>query len=408
MNPIITSLLETDMYKFSMGQAIYHQFPNYMTRWAFKCRNEDVIFTDEMIAEINRQLDAYCNLRFTSDELQYLSNIPWIKQDYVNFLKLWYPQRSEIKVERTDSGCHLDIQAYGTWLNTSMYEIAILAIVNEVYFKFQYHYPDLLDQFKQRASEKLLLLHDGEYEIGPFSEFGLRRRLSGEAQEHIISKLQDCKMAGMLNKSTFIGTSNVFLARKYDILPVGTMAHEFIEGVGQGNHMLNPAYSNHFMLESWVREYGVDNGIALTDCIGTDVFLRDFNKTYATLFSGVRHDSGDPIEWGNKIIDHYRKLGIDYTKKTLLFSDSLNFKRATEIYKYFQNKEAGIKVAFGIGTYLANDTDARPLNIVFKMIECNGMPVAKLSDTPGKCMCRDIEYINYLDRTIKWRLSHEN
>lgn len=396
---IINSLMETDSYKFSMGQAIYHQFPDYMTRWNFKCRNADVVFTHEMVEEIRAQLKEYCNLRFSEDELDYLSKIRWIKPSYVNFLRLWKPRFEDFLIEETNDGCHLKIQTYGTWLNTSMYEIPILAIVNEVYFKMQYNYADLLKDFKQRADQKIQDLIDGKYELGVFSEFGERRRLSAEAQRYVVKALSVNDT--LFKNSHFIGTSNVYLARECGVIPVGTMAHEFGQAVGQGNHKHNPAYSNHFMMESWVKEYGIDNGIALTDCIGTDVFLRDFNRTYATLFSGVRHDSGDPIAWGEKIIAHYKKLGINPKTKTLLFSDSLNFEKAAEIYRYFKDQA---KVAFGIGTFIANDTNAPALNIVCKVIECNGCPVAKLSDVEGKGMCQDEEYVKYLKRTIEWRL----
>ena len=252
--------------------------------------------------------------------------------------------------------------------------------------------------FKTRARKKLLALKDGLYEVGAFSEFGLRRRYSGEMQDWLINLMVVHNVPG------FVGTSNVYLAKKYGLKPVGTMAHEFTQVVGQAHHEHNPAYSNHYMMKAWVKEYQTQNGIALTDTIGTDVFLRDFNLTYATLFSGVRHDSGDPIAWGEKIIAHYKKLGIDPKTKTLLFSDSLNFEKAMDIYRHFKDKA---KVAFGIGTYLSNDCGVEPLNIVFKVIEANGSPVCKLSDVEGKSMCRDEEYISYLRRTIDWRLAHE-
>ena len=183
------------------------------------------------------------------------------------------------------------------------------------------------------------------------------------------------------------------------------MAHEWIMCAGQGNHKHNPAYSNWFALDAWVKEYGVLNGTALTDTITTDCFLRDFQLTYATLYSGVRHDSGDPFVWGDKMINHYKSLGIDPHTKTLLFSDSLDFERATKIYKYFKDKA---HVAFGIGTFIANDTDDEPLNIVMKVTKCNGQDVAKISDTAGKGMCKNADYVDYLNRCIKWRLEHEN
>ena len=402
LQPIICSLLETDLYKFSMGQAIYHQFPGYKTTWTFKCRNNDVFFTAEMVEEIKEQIKHYCNLGFMEEELQYLDKIKWFKGSYIDFLRLWHPRYEDFEIT-TDSPCGLSIETKGTWLNTSMYEIPTLAIVNEVYFRMKYNYDELLDNFKDRLNEKYENLKSGKWYLGTFSEFGLRRRLSAEAQELAVEKLshlndtQHCA-------STFIGTSNVYLAKEFNLLPVGTMAHEWIMCVGQGNHKHNPAYSNWYALDAWVKEYGVLNGTALTDAITTDCFLRDFQLTYSTLFSGVRHDSGDPIEWGEKMINHYLSLGINPETKTLLFSDSLNFEKADKIFRHFQGRA---KVAFGIGTYIANDTFVEPLNIVMKTTKCNGQDVAKISDVEGKGMCKNPEYVDYLKRCISWRMDHE-
>lgn len=398
MERIITSLLETDAYKFSMGQAIYHQFSDFKTTWSFKCRNEDVHFTQEMVDEIKRQLLLYTELRFKEDELKYLHNITWIKGSYVDFLRLWKPRYEDFTIS-TDAPCGLSIETKGTWLNTSMYEIPTLAIVNEVYFRMAYDYDKLMDSFRKRLDAKIARLEAGEYDLSAFSEFGMRRRLSGEAQDLAVRSLKEAK----LGASKFVGTSNVYLAKKYGITAVGTMAHEWIMCVGQGNHKHNPAYSNWYALDAWVKEYGVLNGTALTDAITTDCFLKDFQLTYATLFSGVRHDSGSPYEWGDKMIAHYESLGIDPKTKTLLFSDSLDFERATAIKKYFDGRA---KIAFGIGTYIANDTDEPPLNIVMKTTACNGMDVAKISDVEGKGMCKNPEYIDYLERCIEWRMNH--
>ena len=292
MERIITSLLETDAYKFSMGQAIYHQFSDFKTTWSFKCRNEDVHFTKEMVDEIKRQLLLYTELRFKEEELEYLHNITWIKGSYVDFLRLWKPRYEDFTITQ-DAECGLSIETKGTWLNTSMYEIPTLAIVNEVYFRMAYDYDHLMDSFRERLDDKIAKLEAGEYDLAAFSEFGMRRRLSGEAQDLAVKRLKEAK----LGNSKFVGTSNVYLAKKYGITAVGTMAHEWIMCVGQGNHKHNPAYSNWYALDAWVKEYGVLNGTALTDAITTDCFLKDFQLTYATLFSGVRHDSGSPFEW---------------------------------------------------------------------------------------------------------------
>lgn len=398
---IVDSLLQNDAYKFSMGQAIYHQYSGYTTTWTFKCRNKDVKFTPAMVQEIDAQIRAYCNLRFRESELDYLKNIKWIKEDYIDYLRIWRPRYEDFIIS-TDAECGLSIETTGTWLNTSMYEIPTLAIVNEVYFRMAYNYTELLSSFKDRLDNKFENLKNGHWYAGTFSEFGLRRRLSGEAQELVVEKFSHLNDT-LHSASRFIGTSNVYLAKKYNLTPVGTMAHEWIMCTGQGNHKHNPAYSNWYALNSWVKEYGILNGIALTDTITTDCFLRDFQLTFATLFSGVRHDSGDPFEWGNKMIEHYKSLGIDPKSKTLLFSDSLDFERADKLYRAF-GKETN--VAFGIGTYLSNDTAVPPLNIVMKVTKCNGQDVAKISDTEGKGMCKNPDYVDYLKRAIDWRMEH--
>lgn len=401
LHPIITSLLETDMYKFSMGQVIFHQFSDYKTTWTFRCRNKDVRFTPEMVLEVKEQIKHFCDLRFTEEELEYLDNILWIKGSYIDFLRLWHPRYEDFQISE-EGECGLSIETKGTWLNTSMYEIPTLAIVNEVYFRMAYDYGHLLQAFREKLEEKVkwLEVQDGRYSLSGFSEFGLRRRLSAEAQELAVRRLADADYSN----SEFIGTSNVYLAKITGKKPVGTQAHEYIMCVGQGNHKHNPAYSNWYAMDEWVKEYGILNGIALTDTITTPCFLKDFNLTFATLHSGVRHDSGDPYVWGESIIAHYQKLGIDPATKTLLFSDSLDFKKANDIFHYFNGR---VKVAFGIGTYISNDTDVEPLNIVMKVTKCNGQDVAKLSDVDGKGMCQNPEYVEYLQRCIDWRMQYE-
>lgn len=399
MEQIINSLLENDLYKFSMGQAIYHQFSDYKTTWSFKCRNEGIYFTEEMVEEIKRQIKLYCNLHFTEDELDYLNHIRWLKGSYIDFLRLWHPRFEDYEIKH-EGEKGLTIETKGTWLNTSMYEVPTLAIVNEVYFRMSYDMAKLEEEFKEKLEKKIVDLRSGKYNIGSFSEFGLRRRLNQKMQDLAIRELGNNNYPD----SCFIGTSNVYLAKKYNLTPVGTMAHEWVQAVGQGDHKHNPAYSNWYMMDAWIKEYGILNGIALTDTITTDCFLKDFQLTYATLFYGVRHDSGDPFVWGEKIISHYESLNIDPKNKTLLFSDSLDFKKASSIYAYFKDR---CKVAFGIGTYISNDTQIPSLNIVMKITKCNGSDVAKLSDVEGKGMCKNPNYIDYLQRCIKWRMNNE-
>ena len=408
LKPIITSLLETDLYKFSMGQAIYHQYPSYNTLWSFTCRNVGVHFSKEMIEEIKEQIQHYCSLQFTEEELEYLGKLEWLHTDYIDHLRLWKARYNDFEISEGGE-CGLLLTANGTWLNTSMYEIPVLAIINEVFFRFSYNYDELLEQYKRKLAEKTQWLIDGTYNIGGFSEFGLRRRLSGEAQELAVKTL--CENNSKYKDSHCVGTSNVYLAKKFGVIPVGTMAHEYVMCIGQGNPMLNPAYSNKFAMESWNKEYGVLNGTYLTDTIGEATTHLDMGYTFSICFSGVRHDSGDPYEWGEAWIEHFKKYYEKYRdervnpkNKTLLFSDGLDFERASKLYSYFKDR---IKVAFGIGTYIANDTDAEALNIVMKVSECNGRPVAKLSNADGKTTCTDNSYIEYLKKTIDWRLSHK-
>lgn len=400
--PIVKSLLDTDLYKFSMGQVYYHQYQSDLATWDFKARNvgessSHEKFTSADVDEIIRQVEVYCALRFDEDELECLTNkFPWIHTDYVNFLRFWHPDFRDFTINGTGiSG--LSIHFSGVQAYVSFYEIPILEIVAEVYYRNHYDYNKLISEFKSKSLEKIELLKSGKLHPFTFSEFGARRRLSFEAQDWLIRTLSESNVPG------FMGTSNVYLSKKYNTNAAGTMAHELIMTVGQGHPRYNPAYSNWYSLDSWVKEYGTWNGIALTDTIGTDAFLLDFQKTFATLFSGVRHDSGDPIEWGDKIINHYKSLGIDPMTKTLLFSDSLNLNKASDIAKYFEGKS---KVAFGIGTDWSGPQSIDALNIVCKVALVNGLDVAKLSDAPGKNMCRSPDYIDYLKRSISWRLNH--
>ena len=400
LKPIINSLIETDQYKLNMMDVVMRKFNDYTVVWTFKCRNEDVRFTPEMIQEIREQVDHYCTLKFTDDELEWLKkNLPWLSIGFINHLKFWHPVRNEIWINENNiqsyNDCGLAIEAHGTWLNTSFYEIALLALVNEVYFAFKYGVGSKDIEFQKRTIEKFGKLGI-EYDIGNFAEFGLRRRLSGEMQDWLIKYCVEQKVPG------FVGTSNVFLAKKYGCKCVGTMAHE-IGMAMMSDLQYNPAYINKRIMEVWTECFGIKNGTVLTDVVGRDAFLADFDERFATLFSGVRHDSGNPLEWGDAIIKHYEKLGIDPKTKMLLFSDALDFEKATKIKKYFDGR---CKVSFGIGTYLAGIQDKTPLNIVMKVTEANGIPVCKLTDNPEKAMGKDKNFIDFVRRSIDWRITH--
>lgn len=401
--PIVKSLLDTDLYKFTMLQVYIHQWSEDHATWDFKARNvgegtKHEKYTAEDREEIRKQIAAYCSLRFEKDELEWLSDPikrPWIHHNFTEYLEDWVPHLEHFLIE-DDSKTGLTIHTAATQCKCSPYEIPVLEIAAEVYYRNHYDYDTMAKAFKEKTLEKIAEIKNGIYKPGIFSEFGARRRVSYELQDWLVKTLKENNVPG------FIGTSNVHLARKYDLTAVGTMAHEFIMSVGQGHQCYNPAYSNWFALDSWIKEYGTMNGIALTDTIGTDVFLRDFKKTFATVFSGVRHDSGDPYAWGDKMIAHYKSLGIDPMTKTLMFSDGLNLEKATALNEYFKGKA---KVAFGIGTDWSGPQNVEPLNIVCKVAIVNGLDVAKLSDAPGKNMCRNPAAIEHLKNEIAWRMA---
>ena len=391
LKPIINSLLDTDLYKFNMDQVIFHKHTNLYGTYLFKCRNEGVKFTKEMLDEINEQIDHLCTLVFQKDELDYLRQIRFIKDDYVEFLRLWRPLRDYVTVFLENDGT-LKVDITGPIFSCMQFEIYLLEIINEVYFRFQYNYEDLVASARARLWNEILKFKNGHYDF-KFAEFGCRRRLSHEWQDEVVRTLKH-------EVPNMVGTSNVYLAMKYNLVPVGTYAHEFVE-MYQGIAKIPVAYGNYYAMKDWYEEYRGDNGTALTDTLTTDLFLMDFDRSMSNNFSGVRHDSGDPYEWGEKMIAHYQKYGIDPKTKMLLFSDSLNFEKAQALYEYFKDR---IKVSFGIGTYCTNNTDVDALNIVIKLQYVNGRPVAKISDAAGKTMCQDDSYAQYLKEAIEFRI----
>ena len=393
LEPIVTSLLDTDLYKFNMNQVIFHKHTNLNGVYHFKCRNEGIIFTKEMLDEINEQIDYLCKLTFKEDELNYLRSIRFIKNDYVEFLRLWHPIRDYVTTSLENG--NLKIIVSGPLFSAMQFEIYLLEIVNEVYFRFQYDYNELLASAKERLAKKIEAFNTGKYTF-KWAEFGCRRRLSKEFEGYALKELKD-------KTKNMVGTSNVYYAYKYNLTPIGTYAHEYVQ-MFQGIDSIPLAYTNYYAMKDWYTEYEGDNGTALTDTVTTDLFLKDFNRSMVNNYSGVRHDSGDPYVWGEKILAHYRKFGVDPKTKMLLFSDSLNFDKAQEIYEYFKDK---CKVSFGIGTFVTNDTKVDALNIVIKLQYVNGRPVAKISDAPTKAMCDDEKYFEYLQEAVKFRLERE-
>ncbi len=382
---IIDSLLDTDLYKFTMQQCVLHQFPGAQVQYRFKCRTPNVdlrLFLDE----INAEIDHLCELHFTDEELAYLGGLRFIKSDYVDFLSLFHLKRNYIQVvESDDYPCGIDISIKGPWLHTILFEIPVLAIVNEVYFRRLYGDLDK-SEGRRRLAEKIHLLlsepNNGDLHI---SDYGTRRRFSRAWQEEVLLTLKK-ELGPMLS-----GTSNVLLAKKFGLIPLGTMAHEYL----QACQALGPRLrdSQVYGFEMWAKEYRGDLGIALSDVYGMEPFLKDFDMYFCKLFDGARHDSGDPFVWGERMIEHWACNKCDPRSKSLIFSDALTIPRVIELYRRFHGR---VGIGFGVGTNLMNDLGPTALNVVIKMVQANGQPVAKISDAPEKGMCEDEGYLRYL------------
>ncbi len=396
---IIASLLDTDLYKFTMMQVVLHQFPGAQVEYRFKCRNPGVnlaVHADE----IRQEIRALCNLRFQDDELAYLRSLRFIKSDFVDFLGLFKLNEKYITVTPQPTG-ELEIVIEGPWLHTILFEIPVLAIVNEVYFRNSQPKPDL-DEGRRRLDIKIAELREAGLGDLKIADYGTRRRFSRAWHEEVLrvlaAKLGTVRSPGQTGAAPgqLAGTSNVLQAMRMGLLPLGTMAHEYL----QASQALGPRLrdSQIFAFESWAREYRGDLGIALSDVYGMNAFLRDFDMYFCKLFDGARHDSGDPFTWGERMLEHYQRNRVNPRTKTLIFSDGLTVPRTIALYQQFRGR---CLLAFGIGTNLTNDLGYEPLQIVIKMVRCNGQPVAKLSDTPSKNMCDDEKYLAYLRQVFQ-------
>jgi nicotinate phosphoribosyltransferase len=378
---IIRSLLDTDLYKFTMMQAVLHRHPAAQVMYRFRCRTPGIDLAP-YVDEIRAEIEALCRLRFSDDELAWFRGLRYIKSDFVDFLRLFHLDTRYVRlaaVPGASAGIELEIE--GPWLHTILFEVPLLAIVNEVWFR---HQPPADEQ------EGLRRLHAKIERLQPLpactvSDFGTRRRYSHDWHARVLPVLRD----GLGER--FAGTSNVHFARVHDMTPHGTMAHEFL----QAFQALGPRLvdSQKAALEAWVHEYRGDLGVALSDVVGLYAFLRDFDLYFCKLFDGVRHDSGDPFDWGERVIAHFERHRIDPRQRTLVFSDSLDADLVLRLYERFGARS---RLAFGIGTNLTNDLGPRPISIVIKMVRCNGQPVAKISDSPGKGMSDDPGYLAYL------------
>jgi len=392
MKPIVRSLLETDLYKFTMWQPMLHRHPQAQAEYRFVCRNDPAYPLAELLNDVNAQLDHLCALAFTEDELAYLGGLRYIKSDFVDFLRIFRFQRRFIEA-RAEGGA-LSIVASGPQVHVMGFEIYVLAIVNELYFR-RFDGAAALAEGRVRLQAKIAQLRAFEREPArahpfEFFDFGVRRRFSGAWQEEVVTTLKESV------PQFFKGTSNVYLAKRLDLVAIGTMAHEYLQSYQALDVRLRDFQTA--ALEDWVHEYRGDLGVALTDVVGMDAFLADFDLYFAKLFDGLRHDSGDAVVWGEKALAHYAKLRIDAHTKRLVFSDGLDLGRAFGIHRHFADRT---QLGFGIGTNLTNDVGLVPINIVMKLVRCNGQPVAKLSDSPGKTLSTDETFLAYLRQVFR-------
>ncbi|MQA20161.1 nicotinate phosphoribosyltransferase [Rugamonas rivuli] len=392
--PIIRSLLETDLYKFTMWQALFTSaYNDNEAEYRFVCRKPPAMPLAELKDALVREVEHLCSLSFREEELNYLRSLRYIKSSFVDFLSIFRLQQRFISIEVNGEG--LDIVARGPQMHVMFFEIFILAIVGQLHAR-RYPQQPALEEGRRRLAAKIARLRSFEAEaaalesVHPFglADYGLRRRFSSDWHEEVVQTL----VAQV--PSVFKGTSNVYLAMKLGLTPIGTVAHEFMQTF-QAVHDVPLRNSQKAALEAWVQTYRGDLGVALTDVVGMDAFLRDFDLYFAKLFDGLRHDSGDPAEWGEKALAHYAKLRIDAHTKLLVFSDSLNVEKSIELWRRFAPRT---QVAFGIGTNLTHDFGPQfpALEIVMKLVRCNGKPVAKLSDSPGKTICDDQTFLAYL------------
>jgi len=388
---IITSLLDNDLYKFTMLQAFHHYEKNTESKYEFRCRTPNADLKN-LVNRINDEIDNLCTLTFNKDELDYLSTLPFIRSEFIDFLKHFKLNRININIH-LDKNNDLQINIKGFITEVSLFEVPVLAIISEIYCRSQLSENEAYKNGIIKLDKKINRLISSNKKI-IFSDFGTRRRYSREWQEIVVKQIIDSKY------KYFIGTSNVYLAKKYGIKPIGTMAHEWIMAHAGVTRIDK---SDQLALQRWLDFYKGELSIALTDTYTSDHFLSGFIKNTATEYRGIRHDSGDWKEWAYKFIDHYKKLGIDPHTKTLLFSDGLDFKLIEEIYDELNTKT---QVAYGIGTNLTNDVGVKALQIVIKMTECDGFPLIKISDTPGKVICINEMFKEFaLDYFKKFKLS---
>ncbi|CAG9296103.1 nicotinate phosphoribosyltransferase [Celerinatantimonas diazotrophica] len=385
------SALDNDFYKMNMWQCFMHQYP-YVEDAEYKLVVRSDVDLRPYREEIEQELENLNGLQFTDAEIQWLSNVPWYTKDFIEWVRMWSYQTRFLTIGEEDG--QLSIRARGPLMHINHFEMPVLSTISEVYHRNN-HPEKTIDDVDSTLLAKTDWLKSqiDQHKMKnlTFADFGTRRRFSATTQQHMINQFKK------LLPGIFTGTSNMYYAKEMGLTPIGTMAHEiFMLSQQIGVQLAN---SQKHTLECWVKEFRGRLGCALTDVIGMDAFVRDFDLYFAKLFDGLRHDSGDPKMFGDKAIKMYEALNIDPMTKTLVFSDGLNFQQMVSIYRYFEGR---IKVSFGIGTYLSCDlADVKPLNIVMKLVHVNGRPVAKISDAPGKNLCEDEQFVDYLKKVYR-------
>lgn len=383
---VIQSLLDTDYYTFTMMQAVLHQHPNVDVEYQFIVRSKENL--SHLIPEIREELEKLANLRMRDDELRFLFNRrfrEYLTPDFEQFLGLFRFNLRYILVNEVDG--QLNIRVRGPMLHCIMFEQPVLALVSEL--RNREKYADIeLEDVTRRLYQKFEWLEKNvsKEELADFrvSDFSTRRRLSFNAQREVVDIMRR-DFPGV-----FVGTSNGHLAYEFDLPLIGTMAHQWLMVHQQLSRLRE---SQNVALENWVHEYRGRLGIALTDCISTDFFLKDFDLYFAKLYDGLRQDSGNPIVWADKVLARYDQLGIDPMTKELMFSDGLNFEKCLPILRHVRGRA---KFGFGMGTSLACDVDGvEPLSIVMKLVRVHGEPVVKFSDDPVKNVCEDASFLQY-------------
>ena len=367
----LPSILDNDFYKFTMQQGVVKLFPRAKARYRFINRGRHS-FPAGFAAALKASIHSMEGLSLTKEEKEWLAKTcPYLDPVYLDFLQGYRYDPSEVTVEQ--KGGDLEVAIEGYWYRTILWEVPLLCLISENFYRLQNEERQTDETVIKKTKSKIEAYGDMGVTI---AEFGTRRRYSFEVQNLVVQALEKWG-------KTFVGTSNVHLARVHGTKPIGTHAHEWFmfHAAKYGFKM-----ANIMALENWTNVYRGDLGIALSDTFTTDEFYEVFDKKFTKLFDGVRHDSGDPIAFAQKTIQHYKKLGINPLSKTIIFSDSLDYEKVKIIVDYCYGK---IGVSFGIGTNFSNDVGLRPMNIVLKMTEAlpeseSWTPVVKLSDEPAK------------------------